>query len=244
MRPHVALPVVLVLLVTTSSLLAQSSDCTGKETQAQLPSVDPVYVDAMDLARNLIDQGFIVKCVLGSKVQNLFEGQKGAAFYRTDQGSFDVVFLPKAETFDAVQVVEQMQGNLYVYSFRGIPHSPGRMEGGKKTYFIKSANLLFLLWSNADLAESIQAAVSRFQQASPPPLILAQSPSLLGWLSSRHRRIRQSFQQIRFGLVRRNFGPSYWWMEHGKACRFGPPRSKRKTKITVTDPQARHSETS
>src|ERR1700732_635711 len=138
MRPHMALPAVLVLLVTTSSLLAQSSDCTGKEAQAQLSSSDPVYVDAMELARNLIDQGFIFKCVLGSKMQNLFEGQKGAAFYRTDQGSFDVVFLPKAETFDAVQVVEQRQGNLYVYSFRGKPHSPGRMEGSKKTYFIKS----------------------------------------------------------------------------------------------------------
>jgi len=164
-----ALPAVLVLLLTASSLLAQSSDCTGKETQAQLPSVDPVYVDAMELARNLIDQGFIFKCVLGSKMQNLFEGQKGAAFYRTDQGSFDVVFLPKEETFDAVQVVEQRQDNLYAYSFRGIPHSPGRMESSKKTYFIKWANLLFLLWSDADLAGSIQTAVSRFPQAKSSP---------------------------------------------------------------------------
>jgi hypothetical protein len=172
MRLRVTFPVILLVLLTASmksSLLAQSPDCTGEAAQAQLPSIDPVYVDAMDLARNLIDQGFIVKCVLGSKMQNLFEGQKGAAFYRTDQGSFDVVFLPKAETFDAVQVVEQRQDNLYVYSFRGIPHSPGRMEGGKKTYFIKSANLLFLLWSDAGLAESIQAAVSRFPHASPNP---------------------------------------------------------------------------
>jgi hypothetical protein len=169
MRPHIAFLAVLVLLLTSSSLLAQSSDCTGNETQAQLPSIDPVYVDAMELARNLIDQGFIVKCVLGSQVQNLFEGQKGAAFYRTDQGSFDVVFLPKAESFDAVQVVEQRQGDLYFYSFRGIPHSPGRMEGSKKTYFIKSANLLFLLWSDSDLAGSIQVAVSRFSQAGPSP---------------------------------------------------------------------------
>jgi hypothetical protein len=163
-----AFPVVLLIASTQSSLLAQSSDCTGKAAQAQLSSTDPVYVDAMDLARTLIDQGFIVKCVLGSKVQNLFEGQKGAAFYRTDQGSFDVVFLPKAETLDAVQVVEQSQGDLYLYSFRGTPHSPGRMEG-KKTYFIRSANLLFLVWSDADLAESIQAAVSRFPQVSPNP---------------------------------------------------------------------------
>ena len=66
MRPHVALPVALVLLVTTSSLPAQSSDRTGKETQAQLSSIDPVYVDAMDLVRNLIDCGFLVNCVQAS----------------------------------------------------------------------------------------------------------------------------------------------------------------------------------
>ena len=171
MRLRVALPVIVLFLLTTSIqalLLAQSSDCTGKAVQAQLSSIDPVYVDAMDLARNLIDYGFIVKCVQASKWANLFVGQEGAALYRTDQGGFDVLFLPKAETFDAVQVVEQSQGKLYLYSFRGTPHSPGRMEG-QKTYFIRSANLLFLVWSDADLAESIQAAVSRFPQGSPNP---------------------------------------------------------------------------
>lgn len=156
MGPRYLLPVMLLIAFTQSSLLAQSSDCTGKATQAQLSSIDPVYVDAMDLARNLIDQGFIVKCVLGPKMQNLFDGQKGAALYSTDQGSFDVVFLPKAEAFDAVQVIEQKQNTMYVYSFRGTPHSSTRMEG-RKTYFVTSGNLLFLA-DDADLAASIQAA--------------------------------------------------------------------------------------
>jgi hypothetical protein len=148
--PCVALP---------SALLAQSSDCTGKAAQAQLSSIDPVYVDATNLARNLIDHGFIVKCVQASKWGNLFAGQEGAALYRTEQGDFDVLFLPKAETFDAVQVVEQMQGNLYVYSFRGTPNSAGRLEG-QKIHFVRSANLLFLVWSDADLTASIQATVA------------------------------------------------------------------------------------
>ena len=159
MRLRTALPAILLLLVSASmqsSLLAQSSDCTGKEAEVQLPSTDAVYVDAIELARFLIDHGFIVKCVLASKEQNHFDGQKGAALFRTDRGSFVVLFLPKAETFDAVQVVEQKQGPMYVYSFRGTPHSPTRMEG-QKTYFIRSANLLFLVWSDADLAASIQA---------------------------------------------------------------------------------------
>jgi hypothetical protein len=164
MRPFVALPVLLLIASAQSSLLAQSSDCTGKAAQAQLSSINTVYVDAMDLARNLIDHGFIVECVQASKMERLFDGQKGAALYRTDQGAFDVLFLPEAETFDAVQVVEQRQSNRYLYSFRGTPRSPTRMMG-QKAYFIRSANLLFLAWSDADLAASIQAAFGR----SPSP---------------------------------------------------------------------------
>ena len=122
MRLCVLLPVMLLIASMQSSLLAQSSDCTGEAAQAQLSSIDPVYVDAMDLARNLVDHGFIVKCVQASKWGNLFVDQQGAALYWTDQGGFDVLFLPKAETFDAVQLVEQRQGSLYLYSLRGTPH--------------------------------------------------------------------------------------------------------------------------
>jgi hypothetical protein len=72
MRLCAALPVMLLIVSMQSSLLAQTSDCTGKAAQAQLSSIDPVYVDAMDLARNLVDHGFIVKCVQASKWGNLF----------------------------------------------------------------------------------------------------------------------------------------------------------------------------
>jgi hypothetical protein len=165
MRLWATLPVMLLIASTQSSLLAQSSDCTGREAQAQLSLSSPVYVEAMDLARNLIDHGFIVKCVLASKMENVFDGQSGAAVYRTDKGEFDVLFLPRAETFDAVQIVEQKQGELYAYSFRGTPHSPMRMEA-RKTYFINSRNLLFVVMDDADLAASIQPAVSRSPNAS------------------------------------------------------------------------------
>jgi hypothetical protein len=149
--PCIALP---------GSLSGQSSDCTGKAAQAQLSSIDPVYVDAMELARNLIDHGFIVKCVQGSKMQNVFEGQKGAALYRTDQGGFEALFLPKGETFAAVEVVEQTQGTRYLYSFRGNPKSPTHMDSSKPNYFIKSGNVLFVVWGDSKLKGIIQAAVT------------------------------------------------------------------------------------
>jgi hypothetical protein len=162
MRLRVALPVILLLLLNASmqsSLSAQSSECTGREAQLQLPSTDPVYVDAMELARYLIDHGFIVKCVLASKEQNQFDGQKGAALYRTEQGSFVVLFLPKADAFDAVGVVEQRRGARYLYSFRGTPRSRTHIESSKPIYYIKFGNVLFDVWGDAELATSIQAAV-------------------------------------------------------------------------------------
>jgi len=178
MRLWAALPVILVTAFIQPSF-AQSSDCTNKAAQAQLSSIDPVYVDAMDLARNLIDHGFIVKCVLPSKMENVFDGQSGAAVYRTDKGEFDVLFLPRAETFDAVQVVEQKQGELYVYSFRGTPYSPMRMEA-RKTYFINSGSLLFVVMDDSDLASSIQLAVSRSPKASDSCPVT--KPSLMAFI--------------------------------------------------------------
>jgi hypothetical protein len=109
-------------------------------------------------------------------MENLFDGQKGAALYRTDRGEFNVLFLSKAETFDTVEVVEQKQGELYVYSFRGTPHSPMRMEA-RKTYFINSGNLLFVVMDDADLAASIQAAASDSCPVTKPPLMSFIPPS-------------------------------------------------------------------
>ena len=137
----------------------------------------------MELGRDLIDHGFIVKCVLApSYMDGIFDSQRGAALYRTNKGEFNVLFLPKGETFDAVQVVEQRQGEKYVYTFRGTPHSSIRVEA-RKTYFVNSGNLLVVVMDDADLAASIQAAVDS-RQPSPdscpitkPPLMAFIPPS-------------------------------------------------------------------
>jgi hypothetical protein len=43
-------------------------------------------------------------------MQNVFDGQTGAALYVTDDGSFDVLFLPEEQNFSGVQVVELNEG--------------------------------------------------------------------------------------------------------------------------------------
>lgn len=62
--------------------------------QPPLPASDAAYRDAMALAQTLIKRRFVVTCMSPSKMTGTFEGQDGAAVYRTNQGDFEALFLP------------------------------------------------------------------------------------------------------------------------------------------------------
>jgi hypothetical protein len=71
----------------------------------------------MELARTLRSRGIVVNCVLLSREERMFEGQEGAANYPTDIGVLEVLFLPKPETFSALEIVEQQpEAGGYAYS--------------------------------------------------------------------------------------------------------------------------------
>jgi hypothetical protein len=117
----------------------------------------------MDFARTLTERGFAVQCILGSKWWNLFEDQEGAAYYRTVQGDFDVLFMPKAESFAAIKIIEHRKknGSIYSYSFRGTPHifGPGYWDGPEIMYFIKQGKTLVFAWRNKQLAAGLNATL-------------------------------------------------------------------------------------
>ncbi len=106
--------------------------------------------------------GLAVKCVLHSKRVALFEGQKGAAFYRTNRGNFDALFLPKAETFH-VQPNETRKDGWYIYSFRGSPRPTGGLWNcARPTYFTQHANQLFVT-QNEQLITGLDRALASIQ---------------------------------------------------------------------------------
>ena len=80
--------------VVSGSAVAQSRDpCTGEDSRRAWESrTDPIFSDAMELAGTLENHGFAVECVRSSKQADLFEGEKGAAWYKTQQGVFEVLF--------------------------------------------------------------------------------------------------------------------------------------------------------
>ena len=124
MKVFFAAVIALFVLGGISAQLASnqsSSGCNVQDAPAQLLSADPVYADAIDVANTLNGLGVPIRCILASKMQHIFIGQKGAAFYRIGEGSFEVLFLPKTQSFDSLQIAERREGDRYIYSFRVTP---------------------------------------------------------------------------------------------------------------------------
>jgi hypothetical protein len=140
---------------------AQSDDPCKREgfQQAWDSGSDPVYTDATELARTLVARGFVVECIRPSKEQAMVKNQKGGAWFKTNQGIFDVWFLPKGQNFDALAVSEQQQPNgRYVESLQGGQVSVRTMDSSRQNWFIKYNNVLFHVWGDRQLAESLQKA--------------------------------------------------------------------------------------
>jgi len=151
------------IFVTTSCLWAQDTSastsqlCSPRELMtAVLTPTDPVYAETVQLTRELENHGFVVGCVLQSKMVGTFEGQLGAALYRMSRGVFEALFLPKPHTFASLRLIERLKNGrypLYSYSFEGTPRSPVT-EGtprspvtfncARRTFFSRRANRFFV----------------------------------------------------------------------------------------------------
>ena len=151
----------LLLLACPPTLFSQNTGCTAQELKAALPSNTPVYRDAVVLSELLSKNGVLVKCILGSTMEGTFEDQRGAAVYRTVHGSFEVLFLPQTRTFDRLRIIEQHNGDRYLYRFQGPPQPwPANLiDSAFRIYFVKDRNLLFVVDENAELASILQKFV-------------------------------------------------------------------------------------
>lgn len=117
--------------------LAQNNPC---DPRALLPATDPAYTEAMELAEALSRHSIHVRCVLLSKEAQMFEGQVGAAFFRTDTGDFEALFLRRSQSWDELKVVEEREAGGYSkYYFQGSPKYSGSWEG-KPVYFVRHRN--------------------------------------------------------------------------------------------------------
>lgn len=161
----IELALVLLLLAPPRNMLAEMTPCGPAELQSALPSDVPFYHDAISLSKTLRRNGIGVKCILRSTMENTFDGQVGAAVYRTDQGTFEVCFLPEDGTFEGLKVNEERKDSeRYLYRFTGPPQPwPANLiDSAFPIYFVKDRNLLFVVDSNKPLAQKLEK-LTRFK---------------------------------------------------------------------------------
>jgi hypothetical protein len=140
-------------------LLAQATDCNDPYASPEANAMaqqqwekqaSPVYADATKLVRDLDLRGIKVECIRRSKEERLFDGQKGAAWFKTNQGIFEVWFFPhtKAAAVAVAKVTSQP--------------APVSLPSGPSEYFIQYQNLVFhVSLGNRTLATSLQRAFQK-----------------------------------------------------------------------------------
>jgi hypothetical protein len=141
------------------AVAGQSPGCSERELAAEIKSDSPVYPDANELAKTLVAGGFVVKCMLHSTMQGMFEGMSGDVLYRTDRGDFVALFMAKPKSFESLEIIEKLEKSRYIYSFRGNPQPRGEnriVDSSRPEYFIKHANQLLIIWGDSQLAESLR----------------------------------------------------------------------------------------
>ena len=138
--------------------LSVHANCSHEDAPFELKRMDPAYQEAMKLKEKLDRQGFEVTCVLPSKDIRIFEGQLGAAVYRTAFGNIDVMFMPQSTDF-WVRVVENKQNGRFLYTFNGNPHALIPVwDASRPFYFVQHRNYMFAT-ADDKLAEKLRAAV-------------------------------------------------------------------------------------
>jgi hypothetical protein len=156
MKTQIAFCLLVLCAAVPARLTAQATDCNDPQASPQANAVaqqqwenesSPVYLDAINLARDLATRGIEVECIRRSKEEHLFRGQKGAAWFKTNQGIFEVWFLPDAKA--AAVVVAKLMARP----------APVSLPTGPREFFIQHQNMIFhVSLGDRTLAASLQRA--------------------------------------------------------------------------------------
>jgi hypothetical protein len=147
------------LVCFSISAQTQPDVCKDARSQADWNSgASPVYADANALAEQLKSHGVEVECIRRSKEENIFEGQKGAAWFQSKQGIFEVLFLPSEKDFSTLSITEKQSDGLITYSFSGNPKFMVKSKQSvKHLHFIKHKNFLFEVLENDPLTAHLKS---------------------------------------------------------------------------------------
>lgn len=156
---RVALGFLVVYVISRATLAAEPLECPAESSGSLMEASYPAYTDAAQLSQELSAHGYVVGCIARSVFEASMPITKGAALYITNRGAFDVIFVPKPQTFEALEIIERQKKGSYTYEFRGTPRFTRQMAP-KKTYFFKQSNRLFIAFDKqtaASIAEFLSS---------------------------------------------------------------------------------------
>ena len=123
---------------------------------------DRSYEDAMEFACWLNEKGVKFLSLHRSKLEGLFPGIYKAAFFRTEKGVVEVIFLPDPRGAESVKVKEQRTEGRYLYSFSGDPNVElaGAVDSSRPMYFLMHRNW-FIVPDKAELYQALKRALKK-----------------------------------------------------------------------------------
>ena len=155
--------IALLVSVAVSQAVAQNTPQAAQcGDWPRLEPTDAAYSDAMTLARVLAEDGVSVLCIGPSTMNGTFEGEVGAAIYKTSGGIFEALFMPRSQTFDELQIRERRDGAFYLYSFEGEPKSSSAdpWTASRPFHFLKNLNRL-IVSRDKELVAHLEAILER-----------------------------------------------------------------------------------
>ena len=122
----------------------------------------PAYEDAMEFACWLNEKGIKFLSLHKSKLESLFPGIYKAAFFRTEKGVVEVIFLPDPRGAESVKVKEQRTEGRYLYSFSGYPNVElvGGFDSSQPMYFLMHRNW-FIVPDREELYQALKRALKK-----------------------------------------------------------------------------------
>jgi hypothetical protein len=128
----------------------------------RIEPADPAYSDAMTLARVLADDGVSVLCIGPSTMNGTFEGEVGAAIYKTSGGVFEALFLPQSRPSMSCRSGSDEMERFYLYSFEGQPKSSSAdpWTASRPFHFLKNLNRL-IVSRDKELVAHLEAILER-----------------------------------------------------------------------------------
>ena len=151
---------ILVMSFGALTVVSPKTSSQSKDSSLLKPT-DAAYQDAMAFAQFLNGHGITVKSVHRSKLEGFFQGIEKAAFFRTDKGIVEVIFLPETAGAEKVRVIEQHHGSQYLYSFEGQPHPRARGDrfvSGQPMYFLMHGNW-FIMPDGKEFYDALKSAL-------------------------------------------------------------------------------------